>query len=90
VLGPKRVLPVFGLRPASRAEWDLFPVPEGQRAAVFDEALTVVRALLDADEASFSGRFFQIDNVSLGIPVPSRVDLWLGGSAPRSNRTTTV
>ena len=81
VLGPKRVLPVFGLRPASRAEWDLFPVPEGQRAAVFDEALTVVRALLDADEVSVSGRFFQLDNVTLGIRAPAPVDL-AGRSAP--------
>ena len=86
VLGPKRVLPVFGLRPASRAEWDLFPVPDGQRAAVFDEALTVVRALLDADEVSFKGRFFQIDNATLGIRAPAPVDLWLGGSAPAAFR----
>lgn len=86
VLGPKRVLPVFGLRPASRAEWDLFPVPEGQRAAVFDEALTLVRALLDAEKVNFTGRFFQLDDVSLGIRAPSRVDLWLGGSAPAAFR----
>ena len=86
VLGPKRVLPVFGLRPASRAEWDLFPVPDGQRAAVFDEALSVVRALLDGGEVSFAGRFFQIDNVTLDIRAPTRVDLWLGGSAPAAFR----
>src|SRR5215468_2164997 len=35
-LAPGRVLPVFGLRPALPAERDLFPVPQGQRAAVFD------------------------------------------------------
>jgi len=86
ILGPKRVLPVFGLRPASRAEWDLFPVPDGQRAAVFDEALAVMRALLDGDEVSFAGRFFQLDNVSLGIRAPAPVDLWLGGSAPAAFR----
>jgi probable F420-dependent oxidoreductase len=86
VLGPKRVLPVFGLRPASRAEWDLFPVPDGQRAAVFDEALEVIRALLDRDEVSFAGRFFQIDEVTLGIRAPVPVDLWLGGSAPAAFR----
>ena len=34
-LAPGRVLPVFGLRPALAAERDLFPVPPGQRAAVF-------------------------------------------------------
>src|ERR1700758_5032317 len=48
-LAPRRVLPVFGLRPAARAEWDAFPVPAGQRAAVFDESLMLLRQLLTAD-----------------------------------------
>src|SRR6266700_6737250 len=39
-LAPGRVLPVFGLRPARSAERDLFPVPPGQRGAVFDESNT--------------------------------------------------
>src|ERR1700739_3384310 len=38
-LAPGRVLPVFGLRAAPRAERPLFPVPSGHRAAVFDESL---------------------------------------------------
>ncbi|SBS70882.1 putative F420-dependent oxidoreductase, MSMEG_3544 family [uncultured Mycobacterium sp.] len=85
-LGPKRVLPAFGLRPASPAEWDLFPVPDGQRAAVFDEALEVVRALLGGDEVTFAGRFFQLTAASLGIRPPVPVDIWLGGSAPAAFR----
>ncbi len=86
VLGPKRVLPAFGLRPASKAEWDLFPVPDGQRAAVFDEALEVLRALLTGDEITFDGRYFQLAGVSLGIRPPGPVDIWLGGSAPAAFR----
>ena len=85
-LGPKRVLPAFGLRPASPAEWDLFPVPDGQRAAVFDEALHVVRAMLTGDEVTFAGRFFQLTAASLGIRPPVPVDIWLGGSAPAAFR----
>ncbi len=85
-LGPKRVLPAFGLRPASKAEWDLFPVPDGQRAAVFDEALEVLRALLTGDEVTFEGRYFQLAGVSLGIQPPVPVDVWLGGSAPAAFR----
>jgi probable F420-dependent oxidoreductase len=85
-LGPKRVLPAFGLRPASPAEWDLFPVPDGQRAAVFDEALEVLRALLTGDEVTFAGRFFQLTAASLGIRPPVPVDIWLGGSAPAAFR----
>src|SRR6516162_8771159 len=38
-LAPGRVLPVFGVLPAQPAERALFPVPSGQRAAVFDESL---------------------------------------------------
>src|SRR6266699_981188 len=45
-LAPKRVLPVFGLQPARRAERALFPVPAGQRGAVFDESLELLRLLL--------------------------------------------
>lgn len=85
-LGPKRVLPAFGLRPASKAEWDLFPVPDGQRAAVFDEALEVLRALLTGNEVTFEGRYFQLAGVSLGIRPSAPVDVWLGGSAPAAFR----
>ena len=54
-LAPARVLPVFGLRPARPAERDLFPVPDGQRAAVFDESLALVRALLTQPSVTFEG-----------------------------------
>ena len=36
-LSPRRVLPVFGLKPARPAELAAFPVPPGRRAAVFDD-----------------------------------------------------
>ena len=62
-LAPKRVLPVFGLRPARKAEHDLFPVPAGRRAEVFDESLVLLRRLLEEDEVSFDGEFFQVDRV---------------------------
>src|ERR1700734_4525729 len=57
-LAPLRVLPVFGLRPAQPAEIGLFGVPSGQRAAVFDEALTLLRLLLTSPSVTFSGSFF--------------------------------
>ena len=40
-LAPRRVLPVFGLKPARPAELAAFPVPPGRRAAVFDDAKTL-------------------------------------------------
>ena len=42
-LAPKRVLPVFGLRSAIPAEREIFVVPDGERAAVFDESLRLLQ-----------------------------------------------
>jgi probable F420-dependent oxidoreductase len=85
-LAPGRVLPVFGLQPALAAERPLFPVPPGQRAAVFDEALTLLRLLLTTDEVSFHGSFFTVEGASVG-PLPAKpLDIWLGGSAPAGLR----
>jgi probable F420-dependent oxidoreductase len=85
-LAPGRVLPVFGLQPALPAERGLFPVPAGQRGAVFDEALALLRLMLTTDVVSFHGAFFAVDNASVG-PLPAKpLDLWLGGSAPAGLR----
>jgi len=88
-LAPGRVLPVFGLQPAAPGERAAFPVPAGpgQRAAVFDEALTLLRLLLTADEpVTFEGRFFSVSDASAG-PRPSKpLDVWLAGSAPGALR----
>jgi probable F420-dependent oxidoreductase len=85
-LAPRRVLPVFGLQPALAAERGLFPVPAGQRAAVFDEALTLLRLMLTTPSVTFAGSFFSVDGASVG-PLPDRpLDIWLGGSAPAGLR----
>src|SRR5258708_4123873 len=54
-LAPKRVLPVFGLRSAIATERELFVVPDGERAAVFDESLQLLRSALVEDSASYNG-----------------------------------
>jgi probable F420-dependent oxidoreductase len=80
-LAPGRVLPVFGLQPALAAERALFPVPPGQRGAVFDEALALLRLMLTTDVVSFHGSFFTVEGASVG-PLPAKpLDIWLGGSA---------
>ncbi len=85
-LAPGRVLPVFGLQPAQPAERALFPVPPGQRGAVFDEALTLLRLMLTSGEVTFRGSFFTVEGASAG-PLPAKpLDIWLGGSAPAGLR----
>jgi probable F420-dependent oxidoreductase len=85
-LAPRRVLPVFGLKPARPAELTAFPVSPGRRAAVFDESLTLLRLLLSQDRVTFHGEFFSVESASVG-PRPARpLDIWLGGSAPGALR----
>jgi len=85
-LAPGRVLPVFGLQPAQPAERALFPVPEGRRAAVFDESLQLLRLLLTQDTVSFEGEFFSVSGASVGSRPAKPLDIWLGGSAPAGLR----
>jgi probable F420-dependent oxidoreductase len=85
-LAPGRVLPVFGLRSAVPAERGLFPVPGGQRGAVFDEALVLMRKLLTSPAVTFKGQYFSVEDASVG-PLPAKpLDIWLGGSAPAGLR----
>ena len=85
-LAPGRVLPVFGLAPAQPAERALFPVPDGQRAAVFDESLRLLRLLLTTETVDFQGEFFTVSGATVGMPSAKPLDIWLGGSAPAGLR----
>ncbi|MDT5095509.1 MAG: hypothetical protein QOH60_4872 [Mycobacterium sp.] len=85
-LAPKRVLPVFGLRSALPAERELFPVPEGKRAAVFDESLRLLRAALDGVDVDFEGEYLSAHGVNIQPKPVKSVDIWLGGQAPAAFR----
>ena len=85
-LAPARVLPVFGLQPAQPAERPLFPAPARQRAAVFDESLTLLRLLLTTENVTFHGQFFTVEGAEIGPKPAKPLDIWLGGSAPAGLR----
>lgn len=85
-VAPKRVLPVFGLRSAIPAEREVFVVPDGQRAAVFDESLRVLRAALEGDSATFTGRYFTVTGAAVAPRPTPPLDIWVGGSAPAAFR----
>ena len=77
-LAPGRVLPVFGLLPAQPAERVLFAVPDGRRAAVFDESLELLRLLLTAEKVSFEGSSSPCPTPAWARSRPSR---WTSGWA---------
>lgn len=81
LLAPKRVLPAFGLKPALVRDTPQFPVA-GPRGEVFDEAFTLLRALLSEPEVTYRGRYFTVEGASVGARPARCPDLWLGGTAP--------
>src|SRR3954449_11115719 len=85
-LAPKRVLPVFGLRSALAAERQVFVVPEGRRAAIFDESLRLLKMALSTDGGNFAGEFFQVNSIGVRPRLATPLDVWLGGSAPAAFR----
>ena len=80
------MLPVFGLRSAIPAEREVFTVPDGERAAVFDESLRILRAVLVDESASYSGRYFTVTAAAVAPRPNPPLDIWLGGSAPAAFR----
>jgi len=85
-LAPKRVLPVFGLAPANPAERELFPAPAGRRGDVFEESLTLLRALLERPSVDFAGEFHTVRAARIGPRPDPPLDIWVGGSAPAALR----
>ena len=61
-----------------------------RRAAVFDESLQLLRAVLNGDSGpegvTFTGTFFTVSGVNLGSRPAAPLDIWLGGSAPAAFR----
>jgi alkanesulfonate monooxygenase SsuD/methylene tetrahydromethanopterin reductase-like flavin-dependent oxidoreductase (luciferase family) len=60
-----------------------FP-PLATRAAMLDEATTIVRGLLTQDRTTFTGEHFSVDDAScLPAPVQARLPIWIGGTGPK-------
>ena len=85
VLSGGRVLPAFGLGVADAREQSAFGVTRAERAAMFDEALALMRRCWTEDEVTHHGRYYQVDGVRVR-PRPAALDVWLGGVAPSELR----
>ncbi len=82
-----RLLPAFGLGVADPAEQQAFGVARGDRAAIFDEALPLVRRLWTEDGVTHHGTHFHLDGLTVEPkPVQQPPDVWLGGIAPSELR----
>jgi probable F420-dependent oxidoreductase len=82
-----RLLPAFGLGVADPAEQQAFGVERHERAALFDEALAVVRACWRDDAVFHEGPRFRYEGLRVEPkPVQQPPDVWLGGIAPSELR----
>jgi probable F420-dependent oxidoreductase len=81
-----RALPAFGLGIAHPVEQQAFGVARGERAAIFDEALPLIRRLWEEDAVDHDGTYFHYEAMTV-LPKPAkRLDVWLGGKAPSELR----
>ena len=86
VLSGGRALPAFGLGIAHPVEQQAFGVARGDRAAIFDEALPLLRRLWTEDAVDHDGTWFHYTGMSV-LPKPAHpLDVWLGGKAPSELR----
>jgi probable F420-dependent oxidoreductase len=78
-----RLLPAFGLGVADPHEQQAFGVARAERAAIFDEAMAVLRACWSGKPVTHHGARFHYDELRV-MPVPKQehIDVWLGGIAP--------
>jgi probable F420-dependent oxidoreductase len=82
-----RALPAFGLGNPIAAEHQAFGVARDRRAAVFDEALPLLRRLWTADDVHHDGDAFHYCGITVRPkPVQQPLDVWLGGRAPSELR----
>jgi probable F420-dependent oxidoreductase len=82
-----RFLPAVGLGAPRPAEHRAFGVERGERAALFDEALGLMRRLWTGEEVDHDGPRFGVQGVRLQpTPVQAPLEVWLGGRAPSELR----
>jgi probable F420-dependent oxidoreductase len=60
-------------------EFEALGQRKAERGARTQEAIEIVRRLLDGKPLTFEGRFTRLDHVEVGPPPKRRLDLWVGG-----------
>src|SRR5881394_1548163 len=83
VLSNGRLLPAVGLGAREPAEHQAFGVKREERAAMFDEALPLIRRFWTGEAVDHDGRFYHYEGVRVQpTPTQQPPDVWLGGRAP--------
>ncbi|MDX6740768.1 LLM class flavin-dependent oxidoreductase [Actinocorallia sp. A-T 12471] len=77
-----RLLPAFGLGQRLDAEHQAFGVARGERVALFEELLPLLRRFWSGERVTHDGPRFSFDGVAVRpTPVRGAFDVWMGGTA---------
>jgi probable F420-dependent oxidoreductase len=81
-------LGIAAQNPAVEREFAACGVPFGRRLGIFEEGVEMMRRLWTEPRVTFSGRHFQLQDVSLGLrPMqPHGIPIWLAGSVDNALR----
>lgn len=86
-LSDGRILPAFGLGVVDPGEQQAFGVDRGERAAMFDEVLPLLRRFWTEDRVDHAGPRYHYEGARVRpLPVQRPIDIWLGGVAPSELR----
>jgi probable F420-dependent oxidoreductase len=71
-----------------KEEFGLLKVPYEERGAIMDENLRIFKVIWSKDKPSFSGKYFQFDDVHFSPKVVQKPHppLWIGGESPPAIR----
>ncbi len=87
-LAPGRLLPTFGVGGAQDPYWAATGEAPGPRGKRSNEAIRLIRALLEQDELNFAGDFYRYEGPG-SWPRPAKpLPLWIGGHSEAAIQRT--
>ena len=87
-LSEGRVFPVLGIGNTSDPWWGATGASPGVRAGKSDEAIALLRMLLEQDEVAFAGEHYRYYGPGVFPRPQRRIPLWIGGQSPAAYRRT--
>jgi probable F420-dependent oxidoreductase len=82
-----RLLPAGGLGIDVPEELEAMGIAREERAARLEESVSIIKALWGGEPVTLRGRFWSLTDVTLApSPRRTRIELWLGGTAPAALR----